>query len=79
MSDQAETLRAYVAQNPEVKQMPSEPNYRALWLGLKAELIACRAQWQARTSEPWNGPRSKMLKLMEQAEVLSRVDRIIVP
>jgi len=28
MSDQAETLRAYVAQNPEVKQTPTEPDYR---------------------------------------------------
>jgi len=38
MGDQADTLRNYVAQNPEVKQTPTEPDYRALWLGLKADL-----------------------------------------
>jgi len=36
--DQASGLRAYVSQNPEVKQTPTERDYRALWLGLKAEL-----------------------------------------
>ena len=42
--DQASGLRAYVAQNLEVKQTPTEPDYRALWLGLKGELIISRAR-----------------------------------
>jgi len=70
MNDQAQRLRELVAQNPEVKQTPPEPDYRALWLGLKEELAQARLEWIRRyPDEPWVGPRSRALELMDQYEM----------
>jgi len=77
--DQAAELRAYIAQNPEVKQMPTEPDYRALWLGFKAQLRAeASAYFEANLGKPSydqvpGAHTSHFADRMEEAESSSRL------
>jgi len=60
--DQASGLRAYVAQNSEVKKTPTEPDYRALWDKLRTRLLA-RASERTLLNFPTEGALQAMAVL----------------